>query len=154
MTCYNSELPIGPPGPTGPQGPPGTSPTITSTDGSIEIDNTDPNAPDLSIGYRSYVFLLRSTVGSDLTTQVLTNTVTETITVTYGSGVFTITKPTNFNIDKTTFEIGVCPNAFFGYIVGGIGASNTFDFNFIDLDSNSVTDLGSAGVLIKLNIYP
>lgn len=23
MTCYNSELPIGPPGPTGPQGPPG-----------------------------------------------------------------------------------------------------------------------------------
>lgn len=24
MTCYNSELPIGPPGPTGPQGPPGT----------------------------------------------------------------------------------------------------------------------------------
>ena len=24
MTCYNSELPIGPPGPTGPQGPAGT----------------------------------------------------------------------------------------------------------------------------------
>ena len=44
--CYNSELPIGPPGP---QGPPGTSPTITSTDGSIEIDNTNPSAPDLSI---------------------------------------------------------------------------------------------------------
>lgn len=25
MTCYNSELPIGPPGPQGPQGPPGES---------------------------------------------------------------------------------------------------------------------------------
>jgi len=28
MTCYNSELPIGPPGPTGPQGPPGESSLI------------------------------------------------------------------------------------------------------------------------------
>lgn len=27
MTCYNSELPIGPPGPPGPQGPPGEPPT-------------------------------------------------------------------------------------------------------------------------------
>lgn len=28
MTCYNSELPIGPPGPVGPQGPPGEPATL------------------------------------------------------------------------------------------------------------------------------
>lgn len=50
--CYNSELPIGP---QGPQGPPGTSPTITSTDGSIEIDNTNPSAPDLSIPHGTWI---------------------------------------------------------------------------------------------------
>ena len=30
MTCYNSELPIGPPGPPGPQGPPGTTLALES----------------------------------------------------------------------------------------------------------------------------
>jgi hypothetical protein len=54
MTCYNSELPIGPAGPTGPQGPPGistvnvqqTAPTITNdssenyTEGSTWFDET------------------------------------------------------------------------------------------------------------------
>lgn len=52
MTCYNSELPIGPPGPTGPQGPAGTpaykvynalltqdgNPDIAPT--AIELENT------------------------------------------------------------------------------------------------------------------
>lgn len=54
MTCYNSELPIGPPGPTGPQGPRGESATsaykvytaLLSQNGSavsptaIELENT------------------------------------------------------------------------------------------------------------------
>ena len=53
-TCYNSELPIGPPGPTGPQGPPGlntvnvqqTAPTVNNdssenyTEGSTWFDET------------------------------------------------------------------------------------------------------------------
>jgi hypothetical protein len=42
MTCYNSELPIGPPGPTGPQGPQGPAGTIDVTD----LPILDVAAPD------------------------------------------------------------------------------------------------------------
>lgn len=44
MTCYNSELPIGPPGPTGPQGPPGIN--------TINVQQSEPTTTnDVSEGY-------------------------------------------------------------------------------------------------------
>ena len=42
MTCYNSELPIGPPGPTGPQGPAGELPYKVYT---ALLTQVDTNAP-------------------------------------------------------------------------------------------------------------
>lgn len=66
MTCYNSELPIGPPGPTGPTGPqgekgdqgdPGTGSAVTVKDGdgntvtnATEIRFTDANALVTNLG--------------------------------------------------------------------------------------------------------
>lgn len=47
--------------------------TLTSTDGSISIDLTDPSAPDLSVGYRSYVALLTQSGTSAPTAIVLKN---------------------------------------------------------------------------------
>ena len=48
MTCYNSELPIGPPGPTGPQGPPGNSAECCVERILNNIDETSPeNVPFL-----------------------------------------------------------------------------------------------------------
>jgi hypothetical protein len=49
MTCYNSQLPIGPPGPTGPQGPPGQgesgqwNPTPTNVFGSPTVTIVNGN---------------------------------------------------------------------------------------------------------------
>lgn len=72
MTCYNSELPIGPPGPQGPQGPPGistvnvqqTAPTITNDSsegylkGSTWFDETTQSfyiCSDATIGAAAWV---------------------------------------------------------------------------------------------------
>jgi hypothetical protein len=48
MTCYNSELPIGPPGPTGPQGPqgePATLPYKVYTALLTQVNDDAPAAP-------------------------------------------------------------------------------------------------------------
>lgn len=47
--------------------------SITSTDGSIDIDNTDPSAPDLSIGYKEIAIAFTSTSGSDAGTATILN---------------------------------------------------------------------------------
>jgi hypothetical protein len=75
MTCYNSELPMGPPGPTGPTGPqgpqgdqgdPGTGSAVTVEDGSgntvvdvVELRFTDANAlvTDLGTGIAEVTFI-------------------------------------------------------------------------------------------------
>ena len=47
MTCYNSELPIGPPGPTGPQGeqgPPGNATYQVYTALLTQVDDNPPTA--------------------------------------------------------------------------------------------------------------
>jgi len=59
MTCYNSELPIGPPGPTGPQGPqgpPGTILTLESGSYIPEATNATNSASiDTTIGQGFYI---------------------------------------------------------------------------------------------------
>ena len=56
MTCYNSELPIGPPGPVGPQGPagpPGSGSGVSLAD-TLLIGN-DANGNDINMGTNSIV---------------------------------------------------------------------------------------------------
>jgi hypothetical protein len=56
MTCYNSELPIGPPGPPGPQGPPGTILTLESGSYIPEATNATNSASiNTTIGQGFYI---------------------------------------------------------------------------------------------------
>lgn len=59
MTCYNSELPIGPPGPVGPQGPQGP--------------------PGNTLGYKVYSATLTQSGGADPVADVLENTIGDII---------------------------------------------------------------------------
>jgi hypothetical protein len=45
MTCYNSELPIGPPGPTGPQGEPGPGGELLYKVYTVLLTQTGTDAP-------------------------------------------------------------------------------------------------------------
>jgi hypothetical protein len=83
MTCYNSELPIGPPGPTGPQGPAGELP------------------------YKIYTALLTQSSTTPPTAVILENTLSGTPTFEYlGVGSYSIRLDGEFIEDKTFFIVG------------------------------------------------
>jgi hypothetical protein len=85
MTCYNSELPIGPPGPTGPQGPQGES-AIPA--------------------YKVYTALLTQAEETAPTAIELENTLGD-ISFTYGNiGNYFLNSSGLFTINKTTVIIG------------------------------------------------
>ena len=89
MTCYNSELPIGPPGPTGPQGPPG-----------------EGAAP----AYKIYTALLTQSGENAPTAIELENTIGN-ISFTYTSvGTYEMNLPISIDVDKTFLYIGNGPS--------------------------------------------
>lgn len=70
MTCYNSELPIGPPGPTGPQGPPGepgtTLPYKIYTASISQSESGDPSINELFNNTDSPGTIIRAVTGTFL----------------------------------------------------------------------------------------
>ena len=95
MTCYNSELPIGPPGPTGPIGPQGE--------------------PGTTLGYKVYTALLTQ-INDDApaapTAIVLENTLSGTPTFEYLlPGSYSIRLNGEFIEDKTFFIVGCGDNS-------------------------------------------
>ena len=92
MTCYNSELPIGPAGPTGPIGPQG---------------------PAGEPAYKVYTALLTQS-GTDAPIAIeLENTLSGTPTFSYVTvGVYSINLTGEFLEDKTFFLIGCGDNNF------------------------------------------
>ena len=89
MTCYNSELPIGPPGPPGPQGPPG-----------------EGAAP----AYKIYTALLTQSGETAPTAIELENTIGN-ISFTYTDvGIYEMNLPISIDVDKTFLYIGNGPS--------------------------------------------
>lgn len=89
MTCYNSELPIGPPGPTGPQGPPGEG---------------------AALPYKIYTALLTQSGENPPTAIELENTIGN-ISFTYTTvGTYEMNLPIPIDIDKTFLYIGNGPS--------------------------------------------
>jgi hypothetical protein len=85
MTCYNSELPIGPPGPTGPQGPPGEG---------------------AALPYKIYTALLTQT-GIDAPVAIELENTIGNISFSYlDVGTYQINLPIPIDIDKTFLYIG------------------------------------------------
>jgi hypothetical protein len=89
MTCYNSELPIGPPGPTGPQGPPG-----------------EGAAP----AYKIYTALLTQSGENEPTAIELENTIGNISFSYLELGTYQINLPIPIDIDKTFLYIGNGPS--------------------------------------------
>ena len=80
MTCYNSELPIGPPGPTGPQGPQGEPATLP---------------------YKVYTALLTQSGETAPVAIVLENTIGEITWEYLTTGHYTANSAGLFTVDKT-----------------------------------------------------
>jgi hypothetical protein len=83
MTCYNSELPIGPPGPVGPQGPSGKLPYKVYTALLTQSGVTAPTAIELE-----------NTLGTDLEWDY------------NGPGAYLLTAPALFLANKTFILLG------------------------------------------------
>jgi len=136
MTCYNSELPIGPPGPVGPQGPQGP--------------------PGNTLGYKVYTALLTQIGETAPTAIVLENTIDGTISFSYfGVGVYEIQNTTAWDINKTwycitdignTAEISIPPPGLRYMTFEGPFYIYTFDNSSIA--SNNV--LGSTPIEIRV----
>ena len=137
--------------------------SITSTDGSISIDNTDPDAPDLSVGYKEIVALYTSTDGTDNGTLTILKQDAGfgTITVTRGDqNVIITSSSTPFTANKTLA---------IGHFVGDDNSgclfyieqySSTSELNFTIRDftsANYTGALGDGSVLfctITIKVYP
>lgn len=93
MTCYNSELPIGPPGPVGPQGPQGEP-------------GTSGNA-----SYKVYTALLTQSGEIAPTAIELENTIDGTISFTYiTTGLYEIVNSNGWDFTKIWYTIGALGN--------------------------------------------
>lgn len=99
--------------------------------------------------YKEWVGLLNSTIGTDMTIIILSNNLGESINVTYDSGVFTITKTTNFNFSKTVLNIGTSINSYPIFQSKSVGGC---DFNFIDVGGSPT--LLQEYIPIFVRIYP
>ena len=143
MTCYNSELPIGPAGPTGPQGPQGE--------------------PGAALGYKVYTALLTQ-INDDApaapTAIVLENTLSGTPTFSYVAvGIYSINLTGEFIEDKTFFIIGCGDNNFGsdGFIITQDSASRPNAINFSTGTTASSTTWAD-GLLyktpIEIRVYP
>jgi hypothetical protein len=109
MTCYNSELPIGPPGPTGPQGPAGELP------------------------YKVYTALVTQEGVDAVPTAIeLENTIGD-ISYTYNAvGRYSIISDSLFTVNKTTIFISPLANGLVdGFaVINDVGLSNITFFTY------------------------
>lgn len=120
MTCYNSELPIGPPGPPGPQGPPGESANFESGIWTPTILN-EVNCNVEFLGNDGYY----SRVG-DIVTCSITCTIIFDAEQTQVSFEFTPPIPSNFN--------GINVN-------GSVTTNNVFNMSFCTINSNNLDNI-------------
>ena len=143
MTCYNSELPIGPPGPTGPQGqqgPAGTLPYKVYTALLTQVNDDAPAAP---------------------TAIVLENTLSGIPTFEYlGIGSYNIRLNGEFIVDKTYFIIGCGDTAISSgaFIVSQDIASFRPDGIVINTGTTTNSATWADGLLyktpIEIRVYP
>lgn len=114
MTCYNSELPIGPPGPTGPQGPQG---------------------PAATPAYKVYTALVtQEGVDSVPFAVELENTIGD-ISYTYNAvGRYSIISDSLFTSGKTTIFVGPLSNG----LVNGFCVLNSVDVSEIIIFTNTI----------------
>ena len=132
MTCYNSELPIGPPGPTGPQGPQG------------------PALP-----YKVYTALLNQSSNNPPTAIELENTIGD-ITFSYTNiGEYIINSSNEFVTLKTWFLITNSGDGGFGgelitlYYIN----SSTLRINTGDTSGNGLNSI-LLNTPIEIRVYP
>jgi len=139
MTCYNSELPIGPPGPTGPQGPQGESGTP-------------------GITYQVYTALLTQTGTDAPVATVLENTLGGTVVWTYNDeGNYTATATGLFTLNKTAVFVGTCFNgAQTNTLVCGSVNYDVNSFNLFSsrLETALATDELLLNTPIEIRVYP
>lgn len=136
MTCYNSELPIGPPGPTGPQGPQGE--------------------PGAALGYKVYTALLTQSGLIAPTIVELENTLSGTPSFEYiGVGRYTINLTGEFITNKTCIFIGPLYNGLVeGYSV--ISPNTTVSsIEFITINNaGDFSDEMLFNTAIEIRVYP
>jgi hypothetical protein len=102
-----------------------------------------------TIAYKEWVGLLNSTNGTDMTITELNNNLGEAITVTFDSGLFTITKATDFNLSKTAINIGTSSNSWAQFQAKAVSGC---DFSFVDISGSA--QLALEYVPISVRIYP
>jgi len=143
MTCYNSELPIGPPGPTGPIGPQGPAGTpiykvytalLTETPGNPPTVNTLENTTDFDLSFSRFDGgkYRSNTFAADL----------NKITITCNIGYYNLANPIlidGITISSLVVDAG-SGNIYFELrtVINGLGASD-------ELLTNAV---------LELRIYP
>lgn len=121
-----------------------------STDGSIDIDLTDPSAPDLSIGYQSYVALLTQSGTDAPTATVLENNTGLTFTPSYDDvGLYFLEPDTAPASDKVAV---FCTN---GAAAGDVFALWREDkLNISTRSSGAPTDSILSNSAVEIRIYP
>jgi hypothetical protein len=142
MTCYNSELPIGPPGPTGPQGeqgPPGESATSV---------------------YKVYTALLTQVDNNPPTAIELQNTIEGTISFTYlSNGLYQIENTIGWDVEKTFYLIGglgnidMLPSGFPCFRFIGFEGTSLIVYTFnnsLDTPTNNILKYTP----IEIRVYP
>ena len=139
MTCYNSELPIGPPGPQGPQGEQG---------------------PPGNATYQVYTALLIQEDENPPTAIVLENTIDGTITFSYLSpGIYEIINSNTWDPNKIWYSIGglgnidALPLGFPCFRLIGFEGTSLLIYtynNILDTSINNVLNLTP----IEIRVYP
>ena len=137
--------------------------SITSNDGSVDIDDTNPSAPDLSVGYKSYVALLTQSGTSAPVATVLFNNIGE-IGLAYNvEGEYFLTSTESLFVDGKT--VVLCSSVVFGddsltdfkYLYSSPRTQSSvllqlFKINFSTLEYEFVNGFTSAS--IEIRVYP
>jgi hypothetical protein len=128
--------------------------TLTSTDGSIDIDLTDPSAPDLSIGYTSYVAQISQVGTNNPTITVIKNTTGRTLSLTrVEQGVYSGTLSGSI-IDQNKLFYYFRPSLS-GFIELTIDGGNTVTFGrtVIDFDILAIVNSDGFDTYFEIRIY-
>jgi hypothetical protein len=119
MTCYNSELPIGPPGPPGPQGPAGESAALPYKVYTALVTQEGVDAVPIAIE-------LENTIGD--------------ISYTYNTvGSYSIISDSLFTSNKTTIFVGPLNNG----LVDGFCVLSSVSISQILISTNTINALST-----------
>lgn len=142
MTCYNSELPIGPPGPTGPIGPQGIPGNVI-------------------LPYKLYTGIVSQSEGSNPTINVLLNDTDFTISLTrtfagqYESNVFPgFTDKVSITCSISSFDTGVIVDGITLYLSKS-SSGNTMSFIIKTLlNGTGLRDSLLNQSVLEIRVYP